>query len=659
MKKSLLVLVPICGLCLLNACGGSAAHHTPSITTTEAQVMAVPATVGTPYNFVFQATMGTAGGPFTWQAMGLPASGLLLDPTNGTVSGTPTLKASVAFSLTVTDNLGHSSPAAQFAITVNNPSPPAITTTQAQVTAAPAMVENSYSFIFAVGGGFAPLTWSESGALPSNMTFGTGGVLSGTATATGSFPITVMVQDALGQKATPQNFTVSVINPPPPTISTMPPPPLGVVNGPYNFTFTATAGFPPLAWTESGALPAGLALNTAGVLSGTPTVVGTSPVTVIVQDSHGRTGAPQNFTIQVSLGFNSTGSMKSPRLSHTATLLKTGKVLVAGGQSDQDVATTLGTAELYDSGSGMFSPTGNMNVSRTEQVATLLLDGTVLVAGGLDANGNALASAEIYDPGTGKFSSTGDMNNPRAGRHTATLLSSGKVLVVGGLDANGALATAEIYDPGTGKFSSIIALQDARASHTATLLNTGNVLVTGGYNSTGELITAELFDPSSQSFTLTTHDMTVKRADHTATLLKDGTVLLAGPDLTAEIFDPSIGIETFTKTGSLPGTVGRGGTTATLRPDGTVLVAGGQYSGFCGGADVTVSVADADLFNPGTGSFSQTSNMSDLRSRHTATLLANGRVLVTGGVAFRVVQVAGTIFCKQKVSVSATAELFP
>ena len=185
MKRSLLLLIPICGLCLLDACGGSAAHHvvTPSITTTEAQVMAVPATVGTNYNFVFQATSGTAGGPFTWQAMGLPASGLLLDATSGTVSGTPTSKVSVAFSLTVTDGLGNSSPAVQFAITVNNPSPPAITTTQAQVTAAPAMIENSYSFTFAAGGGLAPLTWSESGALPSNMTFATGGVLSGTATA--------------------------------------------------------------------------------------------------------------------------------------------------------------------------------------------------------------------------------------------------------------------------------------------------------------------------------------------------------------------------------------------------------------------------------------------------------------------------------------------
>jgi hypothetical protein len=309
----------------------------------------------------------------------------------------------------------------------------------------------------------------------------------------------------------------------------------------------------------------------------------------------------------------------------------------------------------------MFSPTGNMIVSRTEHVATLLLDGRVFVVGGLDANGNALASAELYDPGTGKFSSTGEMKGPRV-RQTASLLGDGKVLVVGGLDAiNGnALATAEIYDPVTGKFSSIIALQDARAWHTATLLNTGNVLVAGGYNSTGNLITAELFDPSSQSFTRTTHDMTVKRADHTATLLKDGTVLLAGPDLTAEIFDPSIGIETFTKTGSLPGTVGRGGTTATLRPDGTVLVAGGQNSGSCGLSPiVTESVADADLFNPGTGSFSQTSNMSDLRSRHTATLLANGRVLVTGGIAFKVVQLAGSNVCKQKVSVSATAELFP
>jgi hypothetical protein len=620
--------------------------------------MAVPATVGTPYSFIFQAVSGQAPGPYTWQAVGLPASGLSLDASSGAVSGTPTSKASVAFSLTITDGAGHSSTAMQYTISVNNPPPPAVTTTQAQVTAAPAMVENSYSFPFAAIGGLAPLTWSETGNLPATLALSTGGVLSGTTATTGSFPIAVVVQDALGQKTAPQNFTITVINPPPPTINTTPAPTVGVENHPYTFTFTATAGFPPLAWTESGALPAGLVWSTAGVLSGTPTVAGDFPIAVTAQDTHGETAGPQNFTIQISLG--STGSMETPRFYHTATLLNTGKVLVAGGQSGTASATTLGTAELYDSTNETFSLTGRMNTARTEQVATLLLDGKVLVVGGLDANGNALATAEIFNPNTGIFTSTDGMKSPRVG-HTATLLPGGMVLVAGGQDATGKiLASAEIFDPATGKWSSASDMIYSRTLHTATLLNTGKVLVAGGNSILGEQDTAELFDSSSQSFTPITANMTVKRADHRATLLKDGKVLLVGPDLTAEIFDPSIGTGTFTATGNLPSTIiGILGATATLRTDGTVLVAGGQYSGSCGGATVMIqSVAAADLFNPGTGSFSQTSNISH-RSRHTATLLANGRVLVTGGIAWSVVTLPGTILCKQEVSVSATAELFP
>ena len=205
MKRYLLLLIPICSLCLLNACGGSSAPPVvrPSITTTEAQVMAVPAIVGSPYKFIFPAMSGGGAGdpgPYTWQAVGLPASGLSLDPTSGTVSGTPTSKGSVAFSLTNTDGAGHSSAAVPFTITVNNPPPPTITTTQAQVTAAPVLIENSYSFSFAASGGLAPLSWSETGNLPATLALSTGGVLSGTTATSGSFPIAVVVQDALGKK---------------------------------------------------------------------------------------------------------------------------------------------------------------------------------------------------------------------------------------------------------------------------------------------------------------------------------------------------------------------------------------------------------------------------------------------------------------------------
>jgi Galactose oxidase, central domain len=663
MKRYLLLLIPICSLCLLNACGGSSAPPVvpPSITTTEAQVMAVPAIVGTPYSFIFGASFSQPG-PYSWQAVGLPTNGLSFDPSSATVSGIPTAKASVAFSLTATDGAGHSSTAVSFMIPVTNPPPPTITTTQAQVTAAPVLIENSYSFSFAASGGLAPLSWSETGNLPATLALSTGGVLSGTTATSGSFPIAVIVQDALGQKTAPQNFTITVTNPPPPTINTTPPPTVGVENHAYSFTFTATAGYPPLAWTETGTLPAGLAFSTAGVISGTPSVIGSFPIAVSAQDTHGETAGPQNFTIQVLLGFNATGSMETPRYYHTATLLNTGKVLVAGGQSGGAV---LATAELYDPATGTFSPTTNLQTARAEHVAILLSDGGVLMVGGKDANGTVLATTELYDPAKGTSDSTGSMKEPRYG-FTATLLPDGRVLVAGGIDASGnALESAELFDPTTRTFSLTTGVMiSPRSLHTATLLNTGKVLVAGGHVPSGDLDTAELFDPSSQSFTPTTANMKVKRSDFTATLLKDGRVLLAGPYPSAEIFDPSTG--TFTATGNLPGTVATTrvvGSTATLRTDGTVIIAGGQYSVVCepiapGGSPRWSTVASADLFDPGTGTFSGTGSMSFSRSRHTATLLTNGSVLVTGGIEYTL-RANPCVIGGSVESVTPSAELFP
>ena len=66
--------------------------------------------------------------------------------------------------------------------------------------------------------------------------------------------------------------------------------------------------------------------------------------------------------------------------------------------------------------------------------ATLLLSGKVLVAGG--SNGvDSLSSAELYDPATGIWSNTGSLHSARES-HTATLLPSGKVLVAGGIRSN-------------------------------------------------------------------------------------------------------------------------------------------------------------------------------------------------------------------------------
>ncbi|MGD1097039.1 MAG: kelch repeat-containing protein [Bryobacteraceae bacterium] len=129
----------------------------------------------------------------------------------------------------------------------------------------------------------------------------------------------------------------------------------------------------------------------------------------------------------------------------TATLLMNGQVLVAGGADDGDLGGT--SAELYDSGAGTFTATGNMITGHVLDTATLLPDGTVLIAGSFLYPG-ALANAELYSPATGTFTTTGNMITARGGGYQATLLNGGQVLVTGGFAPYPAItSSAEIYHP--------------------------------------------------------------------------------------------------------------------------------------------------------------------------------------------------------------------
>ena len=324
----------------------------------------------------------------------------------------------------------------------------------------------------------------------------------------------------------------------------------------------------------------------------------------------------------IAHGFRPTGGMIDGRSTHSATLLPSGKVLIAGGDGAFFFSyyygnSPLNTAELYDPSSGTFSSTGKMAARRSFHTATLLTSGKVLVAGGGDVTG------ELFDPATGTFTSTGAMTVGRSS-HTATLLTSGKLLIVGGQSVSGDLGSAELYDPGTGAFTATGSMMDARSSHTATLLQNGKVLIAGGVKSGTALVSAELYDPGSGTFA-SAGKMSAARANHTATLLSDGTVLIAGGTTghaslsTSEIYNPA----TNSFVAGAPMVKARDSHIAVKLPSGMVLLAGGSFN--------AMESFTAELYDPVTGTFTQTGSMSTGRALGAAALLSDGRVLMTGG----------------------------
>jgi hypothetical protein len=265
--------------------------------------------------------------------------------------------------------------------------------------------------------------------------------------------------------------------------------------------------------------------------------------------------------------------MRRGRAGHTATPLRDGSVLVVGGYGGEGEPPTA-TAEVYDAERRSFVGVGSLTTPRGGFTATRLRDGRVLVVGGTDGT-RTLAAAELFDPRTRRFTSTGRMRIARAA-HAATLLPSGRVMIVGGSTARGrVLASVELYDPRTGRFTSGGRLRVARHKHAVVALTDGTVLVAGGSNARdffGRHATAEVFDPRrGRSRRLVRMSEARFKLSDAVVRLRSGRVLVAGNGESVEVFDPRTG--RFRRAGRVGAPLSFA--TATVLADGRVLVAGG------------------------------------------------------------------------------------
>lgn len=352
--------------------------------------------------------------------------------------------------------------------------------------------------------------------------------------------------------------------------------------------------------------------------------------------------APQNTLALPSNSFappGATATMNTTRSLATATLLPNGLVLIAGGFGGN--LAVLASTELYDPRANRFAPaagTASMNTARDAATATLLPNGWLLIAGGFGGGRNFLASTELYDFTTNSFIAAAGAPSMNTGRQraSAALLPNGKVLIAGGVDVNGnALASTELYDSSTNSFAvTTPAMHTAHDGATATLLPNGKVLIAGGFDvNFNASASTELYDPVTNTFASATPSMNAGRSQALATLLPNGKVLIAGgidtnfnPLASTELYNPST--NTFAAT-TAPMNTARQNATATVLSNGKVMIAGGLDAG-------SNPIASIELYDPATSTFAKpgsTPSMNSARGEATATLLPNGAVLIAGGIA--------------------------
>lgn len=377
-------------------------------------------------------------------------------------------------------------------------------------------------------------------------------------------------------------------------------------------------GGPASAFSVTPALPAGLALDPAsGVITGTPAAASAQATyTVTAGNAAGSVTTPVQVEITSRGSWTATSAINPARHYHAATRLLDGRVLVTGGLSG--AGATNHTA-LYDPATGVWGAAAPMGSARYEHTAVLLADGRVLVAGGLQAAaGPSLVTSEIYDPATDTWAPAGALNVGRS-RHASLRLPDNRVLAIGGLVSTGPLtvaATVERFDPATATWTQLpTALSVPRTQHAAELLPGGNtVLVVGGINSGGFVTSSELYPASGVGPTTAIAGGGTGNVAVSARLSDDTVLVVNDGSTTSWRFHPStLSWTTSTQlaTRSLPALM--------ALPDGRAVLAGGS------------NLASAEIYNPGANVWTSATGMATVRRASATALLADGSVLAIGG----------------------------
>ncbi|AKV00137.1 Kelch domain protein [Labilithrix luteola] len=351
-----------------------------------------------------------------------------------------------------------------------------------------------------------------------------------------------------------------------------------------------------------------------------------------------------------------TGDLTTARYGHTATLLSDGTVLVVGGENAK--RAMMASVEIFDPQTETWRDGPSLPEPRSNHVAVALVGGKVLVVGGgknapigQPLGEGVTASALLFDPASGAFSATGQMHHARS-HFRAVRLPSGQVLVAGGggdvqespTDCAGspycgpfgkAQASAEIYDPASGEWSEVASMATARYSFSMTALSSGRALVVGGVNAQAEgFASTELYDPETNTWS-NGPPLDSPREHHSATLLGTGRVLVAGgknPNVTplasVVLFDPATPSWTDTRKLASPRTVPG----LVALESGHALVAGG-FDQLAQVAGKPAYVDEALIYDDTTKGWSTIAPLGTGRLYHSLTLLADGRVLVVGGLS--------------------------